>query len=122
MERIYATTEYAAGWDPSRNCWVYRSLYWERGFAHDVEWQGDDCYISRVEMCLWAEARCLEQDKSLNLTEVERTRKLEQKYVQAERVCKGMPPETWTEAATVTEAVEQEWNLDSEFWEDIESE
>ena len=107
-------------WNPQKNCWQFTDLYWEPGFIFDTEWLDDDCYISRVEMCLWNQMSCYEKARDGSLVLIERTREKQRSYVLAEQYCKDGLYQTWTEDYDSSDHQRQRWDIESEFWQDLD--
>jgi hypothetical protein len=103
------------GWNPTEGCWEFTDVYWERGFPRDVEWEDDDCFVSRVEVCLWTEVSCYDREDG-ELVLRERSRESDRCYVLAERYCKDALVETWTEDAERSEPRREEWDVEDEYW------
>jgi hypothetical protein len=105
------------GWNPTKGCWAFTDVYWERGFPQDLEWEDDDCYVARVELRLWTEVSCYDhEDGELSLRE--RSRESDRCYVPAERYCRESLTETWTEDSPETGARREEWDVEDEYWRD----
>ena len=102
------------GWNPTKGCWEFTDVYWERGFPWDLEWEGDDCFVSRVEVCLWTEVSCYDREDG-ELVLRERSRESDRCYVLAERYCRDALVETWTEDAG-NEPRREEWDVEDEYW------
>lgn len=103
------------GWNPTKGCWEFTDVYWERGFPQDLEWKDDDCYVSRVELCLWTEVSCYDREDG-ELVLRQRSRESDRCYVLAERYCKEALTETWTEDSPDTGTRREEWDVEGEYW------
>lgn len=105
-----------AGWNPEDKCWQFTDTYWQEGYIHDLEWEGDDCHIRRVDICLWIEISCFDKDKKGELILRKRSRERQRCYVLAERYCKETRYEVWTEDADLEGELREEWDIESEYW------
>jgi hypothetical protein len=110
------------GWNPTKECWQFTDVYWEKGDPWDIVWESDDCYVSRVEFCLWIEVSCYDGIGKNNLVLRERSRETQRCYVLAERFCKKTLYKAWTENSGTNEIQYQDWNIEGDFWEDVEYE
>jgi len=104
-----------SGWNAQEGCWQEVEVYWEDGFMHDLVWEGEQCYIRRVDMSLWIETRCYERRRDDTLKLRHRYRERQRSYVLAERYCKMDLSRVWTEPSPL-EPIREDWDVDGEFW------
>jgi hypothetical protein len=113
MPQVIVTEQ--AGWNANGQFQESR-LYWEDGFIHDNEWIDDNCFIMRIDQCLWIETSIYDVAADGSRTLRSRTRARQQCYVLARKICKDTTHKIWTEPSDLTDPVTESWDVDSEFW------
>lgn len=78
-------------------------------------------YITRVRKCLWIEVSCYARKARGKLELQERSRECQHCYILARKYCKDKPYTAWTEDAEKPSPHKQEWDVDGEYWKDVDN-